>query len=480
LALIKATGLTPSALPSANASLPMSAAPSKSPLDRTSDLILDGQREIMIQTAQRAVRQNNHNDAVKAWQRAIDLTAPDSADRQRLLISLSKSYESLKQPAQAARFLIDGANQTPTTANAAAMHLRGCWNLARSTTTDSSSNQSTSKLIDALKQHLQRWPRSETVDQATLWLVAEYQQRQQFDEALQTMVGAGTMSQSIVRQFRNTFFLAKKEWHDAPRRIQNLAQKIVSHFDQQWTAIEDSSVAQDLTATAAEIGLASECLTLNEISEWIVRHSSRFTINRKSEIQLYRALLIALLDEDLLRCEQIFLNMAPSEAQCRSILALAKQQPVNHPDLQMASDQFGFLVTQQALKQPLSVQQTTAWRFEQAKFLAATGQTERSLSLLTPLAQQFKSDRSIQIQYARALSKIPDRGADALTAWRLLAQRLPPKSENWYEAKFNVAQGLAKKKQPDAAKQVLKYVQALYGWRGSEWAKPIEQLLRSL
>ena len=100
--------------------------------------------------------------------------------------------------------------------------------------------------------------------------------------------------------------------------------------------------------------------------------------------------------------------------------------------------------------------------------------------MLTQLAQQFRSDAAIQLEYARALTESKDRGPDALKAWRVLAQQLEPKTENWYEAKFNVGQALADARQRDEAKKLLRYVEAVHGWKGSKWAEPIEALLRKL
>ena len=134
----------------------------------------------------------------------------------------------------------------------------------------------------------------------------------------------------------------------------------------------------------------------------------------------------------------------------------------------------------EALRRPLSIQQTTAWRFQKAKLLRATGQYKRSLALLTPLAQQFRTDAGIQLEYARALSQSDDRSADALKTWRALARQLKPKTEDWYEAKFNVAQSLVHSGQDDEADKLLRYVQAVHGLEGTKWAKPMESLLRKL
>lgn len=466
-------------------SLPPSATPSRFSRGDGNDVSIArpsaGQREIMIQNAKQAARRGNDDDAVRAWLRAIDLTT-NPAQRQPMLINVSKSLERLNRHTEAANYLIDGAKEDPTTPIAAAMHLRGCWNLAQQPPASSSDQ---SPLVGALKEHLQQWPDPKTAAQAATWLVAEQNKRGQFEQAVQTLIrgdtnSTGAISANTIGQLRTTFVLAQRQIADDTDRIKTLGRQIVDYLQQQWVNIQDAQIADTLTATSTEIALSSSCLSPTEVAQSISRHTTRFPIDTRSEIQLYRSLLTATVEDNLPAAAKMLKELAPTEPQCRQILAIANQQQANNNRSDTVTDEFCLLVAEAALRTPLSIQQSTAWKFENAKRLNATGHAAGALAMLTPLAQQFRTDVSIQLEYARALSQSDDHADDAIDAWRKLAQQLAPKSEPWYEAKFNVAQGLADSQQPDAAKKILKYVQAVYGWQGSAWAEPIERLLRQL
>lgn len=435
-----------------------------------------GQREIVIQNAKRATGRGNDDDAVKSWLRAIDLTSVPS-DRQPLLINVSKSLERLNRHAEAAKYLFDAANGNPIAESAAAMHLRGCWNLAQESSPASPDHGA---LQAALQEHLQRWPDQQTSIQAATWLVAEFNEREQFEQAVQTLINRDVVSQIVINQLRATFSAAQRQSAADQTNIQKLAQEIVDHLQQKWSGVEDASIAESLTATAIEIALSSGYLPANEVTRFLNQHDARFPIDARSEIQLYRSLLTAWVEEDLPAAAKILDDLSPTESQCRQILAITQQQQSRNNRVDRIADDYRLLVAEAALRTPLSVQETMAWKFEQAKSLSATGQTKRALAILAPLAQQFRTDVSIQLQYARVLSQSPDHINQSIDAWRKLTQQLKPKSESWYEAKLNVAQGLADSKQPDAAKKILKYVQAVYGWKGSAWADSIERLLRQL
>jgi tetratricopeptide (TPR) repeat protein len=435
-----------------------------------------GQRAILVRTAQRAAANGNDEDALRAWRRAIELTPP-GVDRQRLQINASKILEGLKRNREAAQMLLAGATEQPTSEIAAAMHLRGCWNMAQT--------HATTDLVASLDQHIQQWPESPTTEQAAIWLAVEYNRQTDFDRAIATLTDLQRpISTNIVRQLRATFYLIQTHSGTDSGRITQLAKRIVNHLQYHAANVSDISIAQSLTTTSAEIALLSGCLNLADVGKILTRHQTRFPAGQQSSVTLYGSVLKALLDEDLPAATGLLETASPSEPDCRKLMSIVKaQMKFNAPiDANQSSihNRYMLSIVARAQTRPLSIQQTTAWKFEQAKLLRATKQYKRALPVLTSLAQQFRSDAAIQLEYARALTESGDRAADALKAWRVLAQQLEPKTENWYEAKFNVGQALADAGQRDQAKKLLRYVEALHGWNGSKWAEPIKALLRKL
>lgn len=435
-----------------------------------------GQHEILIQTAQRAQRNGNDEDALRAWRRAIELTPP-GVDRQRLQISASKILERSKRHRESAELLLTGATEQPTSELAAAMHLRGCWNMAQIKTRVD--------LIASLGQHIQQWPKNPSAEQAAIWLAAEYNRQKDFESSIVALTSIQQpISVNTISQLRATFYLIQKQTGLQRNEVQRLAKQIVDHLQLQFGEVTSAPIAEALTTTSAEIGLMSGCFNAADVSKMIVKHEAKFPVDPRSGLQLYNSVLELLLNRDLLAATSILETITPSEPDCRKLISIIKSQMKSNAQLDANQStifyEYLLAIVEQAQRRPLSIQQTTAWQFEQAKLLSATKQYKRALALLTPLAQRFPKDAAIQLEYARLLTDSGDRGAEALKVWRMLARQLKPKTEDWYEAKFNVGQALADAGKRDEAKKLLRYVEALHGWEGSRWADPIEALLRKL
>jgi len=435
-----------------------------------------GQREILIQTAQRATRNGNGEDALRAWSRVIELTPPGE-NRQRLQINASKILEGLKRNREAAQMLLSGATEEPASKIAAAMHLRGCWNMAQT--------QESADLVASLGQHLQHWPEKPTAQQAAIWLAAEFNRQNDFDRVIATLTQVQhPISTDIISQLRTTFYLIQKQFSNDPDRVKQLAQQIVDHLQLHTSSVTDANTAEVLTTTSAEIALLSGCLNSADVGKKLERHEAQFPVGEQSNLRLYSSVLTLLLNQDLPAAISILKTAKPSEPDCRKLVSIVKAQTKfsdsRDTNQSTINDEYLLAVVEQAQSRPLSFQQTTAWKFEQAKLLRATKKHERSLALLTQLAQQFRNDAAIQLEYARVLTESGKRDADALNTWRVLTQKLEPKTEEWYEAKFNIGKALANKGAPDEAKKLLRYVEAVHGWDGSKWVEPVKALLRKL
>ncbi len=435
-----------------------------------------GQREVLIQTAQRASRNGNDEDALRAWRRAIELSQP-GADRQRLQINAGKVLERLKRHRAAAVLLQSGATEHPTSDIAAAMHLRGCWNMAQL--------EAREDLIAMLDQHIQQWPKNSTTEQAAIWLAVEYNRQNDFKRAIATLTGVQLpISVNIINQLRTTFYLIQQQPLIGPDRAPQCAKQIVEHLQLRYPDANTASIAEALTTTSAEIALLSGHFPASDVQRMIARHEAKFPITSESGLRLYISAVEALLKDDLPAATKILRTTNPTEPDCRKLMSIVKAQmklsaPVD-TDRTRIINEYSLAIVKQAQRNPLSIQQATAWKFEQAKLLRTAKDFKRSLALLTPLAQQFRKDAAIQLEYTRVLTESGDRDADALKVWRVLAQQLEPKTENWYEAKFNVGKLLADAGKGDDAKKLLRYVEAVHGWEGSQWAEPIEALLRKL
>ncbi len=131
---------------------------------------------------------------------------------------------------------------------------------------------------------------------------------------------------------------------------------------------------------------------------------------------------------------------------------------------------------------PLSLRESDRWKFQWGRLLRKTQQPKEAVSLLEPLSQRFRGDLLIQLEFARAMSEaaIEGRQEDTLKTWRRLAKSLTPATENWYEARLNVARQLEFSGDREAAKKLLLYTRSVYGWADSGWSNDLDRLLRVL
>ena len=68
-----------------------------------------------------------------------------------------------------------------------------------------------------------------------------------------------------------------------------------------------------------------------------------------------------------------------------------------------------------------------------------------------------------------------------INQWRLLARRLRPESENWFMAKYNVAELLHRSGKRDDALKLLKYIKANPpGWDNSKLKPDFDSLFQKL
>ena len=138
------------------------------------------------------------------------------------------------------------------------------------------------------------------------------------------------------------------------------------------------------------------------------------------------------------------------------------------------------LIAEKALALDLSENQRITWMGHWADALQSLGRDAEAVDALTELSTRKPKSASIQLQLCRALTKLEGEQAAerALSSWRRLATKLKPKSESWFEAKYNVALLLFETGKPDEALKLLEYLKAIPpGWSQSRWKSDFDRLL---
>ncbi len=493
LALIQAAGGT---------DVTSAAGPSGSPTNSLGTTPHTAAVELLLQTALQAQRNGDLEDAVKAYDRAIEQSANLPAEVLRLQIRVSQIFEQQSQPLKAARRLTIAASRAPNQRLAAATHLRGVWNLARANVASSAADGTS--LIAALNEHLAKWSKGPTKDTAALWLMAEYIRLNDADEALVAFDAVDSSSDSFpeaLTQIRALFFQTGKL--KIPKQAsRKLARDIVAKLRVRYDGLEeadDRNHAASLVSVATEIGLESEAMSVEQLARWLADFQQRFPVapadsSEVNELLGWSSLLMILNNKspaeiDVTEAAKVLASTKPNEAMCRRLYRVVSNR---ESDLAISDGQrlsqrralqlFGLEIIGIVNRLPLSARESDRWKFQWGSLLRKTGQPEEAVSLLEPLAQRFRTDLLIQLEFARALSEIEVgiRQEDALKVWRRLAKSLTPATENWYEARLNVARQLDLSGDNEAAKKLLLYTRSVYGWDKSNWGEDLDRLLRTL
>ena len=144
---------------------------------------------ILTQVAQTALKEQRYENAAEDFGKAI-LLAKRQSDFEsilRLSIQQGEVFETLGQHANAADAMIDAAIVKPNLGNAAAAHLRGCWNLSQ-TISGPDAQQQADRFQKRLEQHLETWPTSSTAESALLLLGERHRQTRNYRSAFDTFL----------------------------------------------------------------------------------------------------------------------------------------------------------------------------------------------------------------------------------------------------------------------------------------------------
>ena len=450
--------------------------------------------DIRIRLAKQAIKKGRFDDAVKAYDVAAQM-AKDAGNAQQhftltVLACQALTKQKLHEPA--ARRLVELANSDKDDEHASAAHQLGCWNWAQLITGDVEKQQ---RFIELLNQHLVNWPQAATANQVHVWLAGQRQTAKAWKPAFDSYIRVAPTSPLFGDAMTRAVYCANQFLRDAGQSQQKpIATTIWKQFVALTQTSQPNSLSQFQALLAqAEFGLqhgVADPAPLIEPLENLITGSTQPLVVGKgaalllatsaymdrtsapanptgADIDRSSALLAKIGDNQLL--------LATAE---RSLASIAQHRPaLATPD----SRQIRVRVIEQALSLPLGERKKTAWLYRQADALADSGDQSKALSTLEGLAEKFPRDATVQIKIARLQSDLlgdsePDR---PLSKWRRLAAQLQPQSDNWYEAKFNVAMLLERSGKKEDAKKLLEYLKAIPpGWESSKLKAEFDRLLQ--
>jgi tetratricopeptide (TPR) repeat protein len=116
-------------------------------------------------------------------------------------------------------------------------------------------------------------------------------------------------------------------------------------------------------------------------------------------------------------------------------------------------------------------------RLRRAAIWEAAGELDRAIETLEALAKELPRRLDVQLRLARALAQNPQKQAEALAQWRKVSAGVRDRSDEWYEAKYQVARLLLESGQKAEAKKLLDYLSVVPpGWSDSKWKQQFDAL----
>ena len=120
----------------------------------------------------------------------------------------------------------------------------------------------------------------------------------------------------------------------------------------------------------------------------------------------------------------------------------------------------------------------TEWDLLKAQAYMQSGNLKESIDRYKALSLKNPRHGLIQLRYAEALTQSNNHFEEGLVQWRRVLQGNPPKSDRWYQAKFNIASLYLRNGQSDEAKKQIRYLKVTSGF--GTWERRFQALLKQL
>ncbi|MDB4564783.1 hypothetical protein N9099_02460, partial [Mariniblastus sp.] len=406
--------------------------------------------ELLIRLATEAERKKEWDNALKALQRASDLakSQADSTTVLNLEIRLAKILERQGKHRSAADRLTTNAIQYAAQPVASAAHLVGCWNYAKSISTENPDSRPAFQTL--LIQHLEQWPTAASSNQARIWLAKERINLGDWERGLELYLAVTNLCPQLDSAIEQAIACA--------RQTLKLSSNTTS---QKWKNILSQLAlrADDLPANTTlrnKLELAQFELDWQFGSRQLLKNNrekvEEISANTNtSNLTLANALLVAFYAEsDPKTAIQYISAIADNQKalqQCEPLLNFSPTDVTANQNLQTVKlALIDKVLGLPEIQQPDKANLKDNWRLKQAAVLIALKQNQQASQTLTELEKKYPKNAEIQMQLARSLTRELEESNPKvpLKKWRRIATRLKKNTPNWYEAKYQVARLLFK------------------------------------
>ncbi len=443
---------------------------------------------ILTEAAQTALADKRYPDAVAGFDKAILLAKrqSDYSSVLRLSIQQGQVYEKIDQHSDAADVLIDAAIVKPNLPQAAAAHLLGCWNLSQTITgPDAAKNRTTYQ--QNLEQHLQTWPTSPTTESALFWLGEQHRQNRNNRSAMDTFLQVPTDSKRFPQALTQAAAAASNillSLEQTQQPLEIMTDRLLGQLRQ--PATKDPALEPITELLAADIDIRFRSRLPKEDSLSSFAQDPLIRDNGLTELQLAIDTLSKIKDTAAFSQQLSQTQNQPLQQQRLHGYLNAMRTRDDSSNSAKTLATANLTVAQQAAIDAQSTNQNglaTVWQLRIVDLQQALNQHEAAVATLAELVKAFPRKADLQIKLAQAMTQAYRKSdpEKAINQWRLLASRLRPESDNWFLAKYNVAELLHRSGKRDDALKLLKYIKANPpGWDNSKLKTDFDSLFQKL
>ncbi|MBT4692610.1 MAG: hypothetical protein HOB73_04635 [Planctomycetaceae bacterium] len=450
--------------------------------------------DVLERTADELYRKEKFTEAVNTYDQAADLALAGGFDE----VALKLSYKAalvVQQQDDLDEFinrLVTLALRLRKQPPAATIHMLAVRNIAAVMKDDT---QRQLQFKQLLEEHLQFFTVGTTVDQARVWLGALVQREGKWDEAL-------------------TLYVQVTSTHP---QFPVVLQQLQLCWDQKWAAYDDTELAQQPHPLTPVIDYCKSLMTTDD-GQWVELWDpvsrqaalvySRFALRlpqpKYDEIGAMLVLaslgdmkpdgkwlsaantirIVALVaqgrGEQASELVQALGESSPQRwlEMLQQLAAIAETAPANVQQ-QIAKLQLNTISELQGKLGEVNIEYRLQWDLLHADASIMLGNAKNGYALYARIASRNLKRGDIQQRYAEALLLSNDemRLREALIQWRRVLVGHRPRTDQWYAAKFALAETYIRLGEREEAHQRIQYLKVTSGFGNAVWTKKFQELL---
>jgi len=446
-----------------------------------------GAIEILIRTGDNAAREKRNDDALLAYRKAI-AAAQESEQTDAVWRSVLQAYlkvgrllEERQAYREAAKELLSGVSILPQHELAPWLQLQAAWCMAQ---VAAASPEALPEYRQLLEQHLQNYAAAATANQARLWLARLDASARNYRQAADRYLQIEPTSEQALPAASELQIVALahlRQLAAQPDRAQSEARSLGDAMVAKLSAatggkfIAGAPATRALLLATARVGLEFDAVSAEKVAQWLSASLEGVPAEDAWRETASAYLAAALAGDENQRGRALELlsgikQVKTLETALQLLDSIAARRPNANPVRLAAVEKLLQLAGSDSTNQ-------TELRLRQAAIWEAAGELDRAIETLEALAKELPRRLDVQLRLARALAQKPQQQAEALAQWRKVSAGVRDRSEEWYEAKYQVARLLLESGQKSEAKKLLDYLSVVPpGWSDSKLKQQFDAL----